>query len=81
MDSLSACSLCTVYVLCPQSSEEGIGTGVTDPCESPSEWQELNTRCRKEEQSVLLISEPFFQPLPYLALKVFNLIILVHRHK
>lgn len=57
-DILPACSLCTMYMPWPQSSEEGIESGVTDPWESPRGWQELNTS-RREEQPVLLTSVSF----------------------
>ena len=59
-ECLNVCK-CTHVVHCPQRSEEGVGTGVTDTCQLPCGCWESNPGSL-QEQSMLLTTEPSLQP-------------------
>ena len=56
-------SVCTTFTKCPQRPEEGVrspGTGITEGCELPRGYWELNLG-PLEEQPVYLTTEPSLQ--------------------
>lgn len=51
-----------LHAWCPQRTEEGIAspeTGVTDSCEPPRVYWELNLGPRQEQQALLTAEEAF----------------------
>ena len=65
---LCACIFCRVCALCPQKSEDGMGSpgpGVRDSCRLLCGCWELNPG-PMEEQPVLLTTEPSLQPQLYI---------------
>jgi hypothetical protein len=50
-----------VHCCCLQTHQKGASDPITDGCEPPCDCWELNSG-PQEEESVLLISEPFLQP-------------------